>query len=137
MNSLPTDDNTIPTPAPSSGVAKELEPSVSSVEVNGLQEVGKDVDLPKEVAATGVRISPTTVQVPPPVAQLGVQPVAAPPAVAPVTVVLPLSDEQIAQGLHQGLASSWRWVAEWCVRRLKQAHLALRSVHGKTTRVSQ
>ena len=49
-------------------------------------------------------------------------------------VVLPLSDEQIAIGLHKGITDSLRWLSEWCVRRLKQMHIAVIRVHGKLVR---
>jgi hypothetical protein len=142
MNALPNQqsaaadtDSPEPSPAPVPAAGKEQEPPARG-ETAGLREVGQDIDLPKEVGAAGVRVTPTTVALPQSVSQQGVKPVgsvAAASAGAPVS--LPLSDDQIAQGLKQGVASSWRWVAEWCVRRLKQAHTALKRIHGKFVRV--
>lgn len=99
-------------------------------------EAGHDVDsLPKEVASAGVAVQPTTIPIPAPVAKLGVQPGAANVPMPPATVTLPITDDQIAQGLGKSVRESFRWLAEWCVRRLKQVHMGLQSIHGKLTRV--
>lgn len=143
MNALPNQqsvpgDTQIPEPqpAPMPASGKEQEP-LGRGEASELREVGQDIELPKEVGASGVRVAPTTVTLPQSVSQQGVKPVG-PVAQASTSapVSLPLSDDQIAQGLKQGVASSWRWVAEWCVRRLKQAHMAIKSIHGKLVRVN-
>ena len=104
-------------------VGKELESGGVGFEEPGLKDVsGKEIELPREVAAIGVTSTPTTVQIPQPVAQMGVKAVgdAVVPLAPPVT--LPLSDEQIALGLKQSVTTSWRWLAEFCVRKLKQLH---------------
>ena len=106
-----------------------------SPEVPIAQEPGHDIDtLPKEVASAGVSVHPTTVPIPNAVAKLGVQPGTA-NVPMPTTVTLPITDDQIAQGLGKSIRESFRWLAEWCVRRLKQAHMGLQSIHGKLTRV--
>jgi hypothetical protein len=89
-----------------------------------------ETEISPEVASSGVKIQPTSIPIPPPVSAMGVQPSGqnVPPAAPAVT--LPLSDDQIATGLKQSIWSSWRWLAEWCVRKLKQ-------VHGNLTRVRQ
>jgi len=100
-----------------------------------LKEVGHEMLLLAEVSGAGVKIHPTTVQMSQNVTQMGVKAVgqATPPPA--ISVTLPLTDEQIAQGLHQSIMSSWRWMAEWCVRRLKQVHLGFKIIHGKIMRV--
>lgn len=106
------------------------------LEAQSLKEIGREAPLAPEVGAAGVTIHPTSVTIPPPVAQLGVKQVGDTPVAGPVqAVALPLTDDQIAQGLHQGITSSWRWLAQWCVRRLKQLHLVLKNVHGKVLQV--
>ncbi len=99
---------------------------------------GKELELPREVASAGGGGHPTSVPIPPSVASLGVKP-AGQNIVPPVTqtVVLPISDDQIVQGLHQSVVSSWRWLSEWCVRRLKQIHIALITTHGTLVRVKR
>ncbi len=105
----------------------------------GLIDVtGQEMELPKEVHNAGVRMQPTVVSIPAHVTKLGVQPAGANiPAQTVSSVVLPLSDEQIAIGLKEGITNSVRWLAEWCVRRLKHVHLTIKNVHGSFTRVSE
>ena len=111
----------------------EKEAASSSGEGPALKETG-EAALPSEVAGAGVKVQATTVTIPPTVAQMGVQPVGQ--AQSPVTTTaLPLTDDQIVKGLHEGVTSSWRWLALWCIRRLKQVHLFLKSIHGKIVRV--
>ncbi len=103
----------------------------------GLIDVtGQEMALPKEVASAGVHMQPTTIPIPPPVAQLGVKPAGPNVPVSPTpTVTLPISDDQIAQGLTLSVTESWRWLSEWCVKRLKQLHVGIQTVGGKIIRV--
>lgn len=140
MNTLPTqpttDTSTGTTPtAPS--VGKELE-HVSTVtpEASQATEQQKDTELPREVAAIGVTMQPTTVVLPNIVKNAGVQALnpQAPVITFAPTVKLPLSDDQIAKGLHESVASSVRWLAQWCMRRLKQVHIVAKDVGGRLVR---
>ncbi|MBI3577343.1 hypothetical protein HY086_04875 [Candidatus Gottesmanbacteria bacterium] len=107
---------------------KELEVASSEpVEVPALKEVGHEVPLKAEVSGAGVKIHPTTVAIPQKVSQMGVTAVGQASPLPTVTVTLPLTDDQIAQGLHASITSSWRWLAEWCVRKLKQLHRKITS----------
>src|SRR5436190_1471766 len=107
-------------------------PSVTSVTPSGNKETvggainppeslrdatGQEFELPKEVASAGVRMQPTTVAIPPKVASMGVKPAGqnVPIQTAP-TIAMPLTDDQIAVGLHMGVTNSLRWLSEWCVR---------------------
>ncbi len=96
---------------------------------------GEGDSLPKELASAGVTIHPTTIPVPQPVAKMGVAPVGANVPMPATSTVLPLTDDQIATGLNQSIASSWRWLATWCMRRLKQLHMGLKAIGGKVLRV--
>lgn len=119
------------------GVHKEIENAAPPSESPMVQEYGREVDsLPKEVASAGVTIRPTTIPIPPPAASLGVTPGPSNIPLPTATVVLPLSDDQIAQGLGKSISTSWRWLAEWCLRRLKQAHVGLQYVKGRLVRVN-
>lgn len=103
----------------------------------GLRDVsGQEMEVPKEVVNAGVKVTPTSISVPPKISQLGVKP-SGPnvPLGTGATVTLPLTDDQIAVGLHQSLTSSWRWLAQWCLRRLMQLHLVLKNIHGRLVRV--
>lgn len=136
MSDLPDQPTQTPQPVSPGSVHKEIEGGVGLGEP-GLRDVtGGEVELAKEVASAGVKVHPTTVAIPQSVAQLGVKPtgtnVPAQPAPA---VALPLTDDQIAVGLHQSIASSIRWLAEWCLRRLKQLHMGIKYIHGKVMRV--
>lgn len=121
-----TDDLPKPTISPPASavgsIAKESAPLTGHIEAPLITEIGKEMELPPEVAKAGVSIQSDTVVLPPPVAQRGVKPVGAQaPASAAATIALPLSDDQIAKGLQQSLTTSWRWLAEWCKRQLLQA----------------
>lgn len=125
-------------PTPSVGnIAKEVVP-VSNVEsISQSPDVDRELSLPHEVAHAGIRMRSDTVTVPKTVAQLGVTVVSQPPVAATnvaTGIVLPLNDEQIAQGLHQSITSSFRWLAEWCEKRLKEFHFIVRSIGGKAVR---
>lgn len=114
------------TPVGQSGgisIGKELEPAAGGPEQPLTKDVsGQELELPKEVAGAGVKTQPTTVVLPHAVTQIGVKPVGQMVMPKAVTTALPLTDDQIAQGLKQSITSSWRWLAEWCVRKLKQLH---------------
>lgn len=133
MNDLPTQ---YPPPVPATPTGnKEV---VGGVELpEGLQSAaGQEMELPHEVVSAGVRIQPTSIPIPAPVAQMGVQPAGKNiPAVQTTTVVLPLTDDQIAKGLHESITSSWLWLAHWCIKRLKQFHVNIKTIRGKIIRV--
>jgi hypothetical protein len=143
MNDLSnSSDLNVPTPAqpvisvtPSGN--KEAQGGGIEIPESLRDSTGQEFELPKEVAGAGVKVHPTVVAIPPPVSQMGVKPVGqnVPVQTSP-TVVLPLTDEQIATGLHQGVADSIRWLSEWCVRRLKHLHIAVKVVHGKLIRTA-
>lgn len=143
MNDLPSPQPTaVPAPDPTAGgsvgsMAKEVAPQITPVEVPQMTEIGKDTDLSPEVKMAGVSMRSDTIELPHLVQQMGVSAVGqSAPSVAgaAATITLPLTDDQIAQGLHQSLLSSWRWLAQWCERQLKQAHVLLSSTKGKTVR---
>ena len=129
-----------PTVAPvvpqGAGIAKEVEViHATPVETPTLTEVGQEVPLSAELSHVGVSLHPTTIEIPKTVMQLGVKTVGQPvPQPAVSAVVLPLSDEKIAEGLHQSITSSWRWLSQWCIRRLKELHIALNAKGGKVVR---
>ena len=127
------------TPSPTGSMAKETGPHIAFAETPIIAEIRQETVLPEEVSNAGVTIKPTSINLPPTVKNFGVSVVGASAQVVTVVapaVSLPLSDEQIAQGLHQSIKSSWRWLAEWCRRQLQQAHLILKSIHGKIVRTN-
>jgi hypothetical protein len=127
MNDLPrqgtiSDSKQTPTISISgvgSGLGKEGE-GLSSAE-QPIGEIHKELELPKEVVSAGVKVQPTVVNIPQPVTQIGVKQTGVNTGLGSgATVVLPLTQPQITQGLQQNILSSWRWLAVWCIRRLKQ-----------------
>lgn len=146
MTNLPTDTSA------SDAQATQPTPPVSPVTPTGNKEVvggtfdaketltdvtGQEMELPNEVASAGVRMQPTTIPIPPPVAQLGVKPAgpSTPVTTSAPTVMLPISDDQIARGLTMSVNESWRWLSEWCTKRLKQLHIGIQNAGGKIIRV--
>lgn len=110
------------TPASPSG-SKEVVGGMDRPE--GLRDAtGQEMELPKEVASAGVRVQPTSVPIPPPVAKMGVKPTGQTiPTQTTSAVALPISDAQIATGLRMSIINSLRWLAEWCVKKLKQIRI--------------
>lgn len=105
---------------------KEIETGMGSLvpEIAPVREIGRDVDLPPEVVKAGVNLVPTTVQLPQPLVAAGVKPAGTTqPITNGVSVALPLTDDQISRGLKEHVSSSFRWLAEWCIRRIKQVQL--------------
>lgn len=86
-----------------------------------LKEVAAvEIELPQEVVQAGVKVQQTQIQVPQQITQSGVQVTGVATISQGQTVVLPLTDEQIAKGLHASVTASLRWLTEWCIRRMKQ-----------------
>lgn len=99
------------------------------------QEQPIDVEVGPELAKAGVIKRSEKVDLPPDIVQMGVTAVGpAQPLSTVTTIQLPLTDEQIIVGLHAQIVSSIRWLAEWCVRRLKQVHVHLKTLGGKVVR---
>lgn len=133
----------VPTPvdnaaqnAVSSGVLKEMESLQIAQTEAFLEEAEKSKELPKEVSEAGVSEVKTEIQIPTPVSQMGVSqsgPTA--PVSGQVSVKLPITDDRVMSGLSANIFDSFRWIAEWSIRRLKMAHFALKKVGGKVLRV--
>ncbi len=121
MNNLPdaSGKSTIPTPTGAIGIGKEAEGVSISDSEQGLHAAGAEIELPKEISAIGVTQQPTVISIPPPVSQLGVKPTGLNiPIQTSPSVAIPLSDSELAQGLHISVINSFRWLAEWCKKQL-------------------
>lgn len=130
-------NKTIPVPAVYSGGGKEQGTISSSLPIEAVSH--PEEYIPKEVTPH-IEVRPEKVDVPLDVAQLGVQVAGSqqsvnPQSTATVTVTLPLTDDQVVSNLHPNVTSSISWLAIWCIRQLKRAHLALKVVHGRVMRV--
>lgn len=53
----------------------------------------------------------------------------------PKTIRIPLTDDQIAQGLSSPIDSSVRWLAESCKRMFEKIGIRIRVAHGKAERI--
>ena len=76
-----------------------------------------------------------TIELPPDLKKLGLQQAGQSQFLNYKNIKLPLTDEKIAVGLHAPVTSSLRWLAEFAVYLLAQAHLGLKIIHGKVVRV--
>lgn len=100
-----------------------------------IEEIASDVELSPELEEAGVLKRSETIDLPLDVTNLGVTGTGhAQPLSTADTIQLPLDDQQIITGRKAKLTSSWRWLAEWCLFRLKKAHIALKVVAGKIVR---
>lgn len=123
----------VPTSTQTSGYTKEQE-SVRGVD-SVIEEVGQEIELAPELERAGVQKLSETIELPPDVRKMGVSAGGpAQPITHVKTVKLPLRDDQIEKGLHAQIISSLRWLAEWCVRQLKKAHIHLKKIQGKIIR---
>lgn len=100
-----------------------------------LEEVGKEIEPAKEIREVGVKLKKEEVKVPPPIEKLGVKPTGPAIPTPPPAVSLPLTDDQVMKGLANPILSSLRWLAEFCLRQLKRAHISLKRTRGETVRV--
>ena len=126
------------TPQNYGNINKEHEPVVSKVdhvEKSGLIDNTKEIELPKEVDKSGIKVIPQKVNVPRVLQDHGLQPSGFNSFLGMgTTITLPLTDDQIATGLHNNPSSSIRWLAEWCIKKLKQLHISIKMIHGKIVR---
>jgi len=127
MTTLPDKNGNII--VPSSDQPEEISGGISGKEKEGMtlgnselpmQDMGKEMELPKEVRAAGVHQQSTVISIPKPIQEMGVHPVGSELMPTAEKTTTPLTDAQIADGLHQGITNSIRWLAEWCKRQLKQ-----------------
>lgn len=87
----------------------------------------KEHEVPKELKEHVVRTK-EAIELPPDLKKMGVS---TPPASGNVSdvvtgeVKLPLTDDEIEQGVHMKVMNSFRWLAEWCLKQLKKAHMQL------------
>lgn len=114
---------------------KEQGGAISSSET--IRPASSEVAISPEMENVGVVAQKETVEIPPDLAHLGLThagPTA--PVVTPQlqNVVLPITDKQVVVGLHMHIYTALRWLATWCVRRLKKAHIRLVNVQGTVIR---
>lgn len=124
-------------PAPSP-VGKEGEALPAAIET--VQEVVSEIELNREVKEAGVeKRGEVVVELPPDVKKLGVTQTGPATTITTMTTVaqvsIPITDSQVVVGLHAKVTSSLAWLANWCIKKFKKAHVALKIIHGKIVRV--
>ena len=114
--------------------SKESEPLAGKEEI---KEALPEVEVSKEISQAGVKPITETIELPPDIKHLGVSATgtAIPVVTALPSVKLPISDQKVVQGLHRPISDALRWLAVWCLKKLRKAHLALKMLHGKVIRV--
>lgn len=131
-------DTTQTVPSKISGGKEKEALGLTSQEV--IQEVGAEVEIPEEVEKIVKKVG-ETMEIPPDVEKMGVTTVPPAQIVATSTtlptVTLPISDDKVYQGLHAQITDAVKWLAWWCLKQLKKAHLTLKKIHGKIVRVKE
>lgn len=126
--------NFTPLSIPTTG--KEAEPiAPKAPEQPVVAEVAKEHEPHPEVVPY-VRARRETPQIDQELAAAGVQAHATPTFATRQEIKLPLTDEEVEEGLKEPVTSSFRWLATLCMRWLAQAHLTLKTVHGHVVRVT-
>lgn len=135
-----TSGGNTPVSAVASGTTqgKESEPLAASREP--VRDLTAEVTVAPEVAEVGVQpVRGDIVELPPDLKKLGVSHTGSSVPVTNVAippVSLPISDSAVVSGLHAKVTSSLKWLSVWCIKKLTKAHVMLKIVHGKITRVS-
>lgn len=117
---------------------KEKE-AVKIVTPEAVKEISREVEISKELEQAGIKGIRETIELPPDVKKLGVRPAGPFVPISQTTVLpqvaLPISDKKVIKGLHEPLVNALYWLAVWCIRKLKKAHLMLKVIHGKIVRM--
>ena len=126
--------------APSSFVASShgKEGEVINVKSEVIEDLTKEIELPKEAKEIGMEKIHGVIELPPDIKNIGVTHSGpqAPVFATSATISLPLSDDKILQSAHYPLTSAVKWLSVWCLKRLRSAHLVLKKIHGKIVRVT-
>jgi len=112
---------------------KESEPIPTTKEKYEVKEAVEHQ--PEEEVKPFVQVRAETIELPPDLKKMGLQPATTTQFPSYQNIKLPLSDDKIIAGLHQPITSSLRWLATLAEYILKQAHLVLKVIHGKVIRV--
>jgi hypothetical protein len=128
-----TQQNFTPIPAQPISAPKEVEPIPLSKETIEIKEVVEHK--PEEEVAPYISPRAETIELPPDLKKMGLQPATTTQFPTYQNIKLPLSDEKIVVGLHAPVTTSLRWLATLALYLLKMAHLQLKIIHGHVVRV--
>lgn len=84
-----------------------------------IEEIGRELELEKEVKEAGVEQIGEEIVLPEPVKQQGVEIAGPSIPITPPAPQLPLDEQKIQKALHTKVTEAIRWLAEWCLRQLK------------------
>lgn len=133
INYTPIDDLIKKWKQSSVSLPKEMEPILKPVEKKEMQEAVEHE--PKNDVKDFVQPKQETIKLPPDLTKLGLQPVTSTQFSSYKNIKLPITDEKVVNGLKEPITSSRRWLSEFALYILKQAHLTLRIIGGKVVRV--
>lgn len=115
--------------------AKEQE-FFATQEALQLEQVRHELELAPEMKEAGMETLHDEVKLPPSLKQIGVQKIGelGNLSQAPAAAV-PLADDKIISNTGSSVWASLTWLALWCLKQLKKAHVKLKKIHGKVIRV--
>lgn len=100
-----------------------------------LEELRREIELAPEVKEAGVELQHEEIELPPDIQQMGVEPAGPGQAVSQPTTTVPLQDDTIISKQKGSVWLSLTWLAQWCLRQLKKAHIKLKKVQGRIVRI--
>lgn len=112
---------------------KEVEPAPAKLEKIEVKEAVEHEE-EKEVKPY-IQPRRETIKLPPDLKKMGLQTTSSTKFPSYQTVVLPISDDKVLQGLHAPIYSSLRWLATLALYLLQKGHLTLKTVRGHVVRV--
>lgn len=115
------------------GLPKEIEPILKPVEQKEMQEAVEHE--PESAVKEFVQPKQETIKLPSDLTMLGLQPATSAQFSSYKNIKLPITDEKVVSGLKEPITSSRRWLSEFALYILSQAHLTLRTIGGKVVRI--
>ncbi len=118
------------------GIGAKEQEFFAAQEALQLEQVRHELELAPEVKEMGVENLHDEIEIPPALKKIGLQNTSVPISIPQVPVIsTPLADDKIVSNTGSSVWSSLTWLALWCLKQLKKAHVKLKKVHGKIVRV--
>lgn len=134
QNFTPIADLTKKQPRPSPiSKPKEVEPIPSIPKEYEVKEVIEHQ--PEEEVKPYLQPRAETIELPPDLKKMGLQPATNTQFPSYQNVKLPVSDDKVLSGLNAPITSSLRWLATLAIYILRKAHLTLKVVKGHVVRI--
>lgn len=115
-------------------LAKERE-FVENRDAVQLEELRKEIELSPEVKESGVELKSEEIELSQEIQKIGMEVVGSDQSLVQPTTNVPLQDNAIVGNQNSSVWLSLTWLAQWCLRQLKKAHVKLKKVHGKVVRI--